>query len=235
MFITKENFAIVLDNVYRMIDQKPHEYVLPILEDLYKFDSKNPAVLTMLCHVYYWKKEYAKAFHYVKKALDIDSENTQALKYKAWIYDKTGDQKNCIATLEKLITTGKGDFEVYDQYAEYLEQNHLYHSALIFYTKALQDNNFLFQVSHAAIGGGNCYSKAGAFGLAREVYDIILMEHPNDLLALHNKANNSIQSGNLMEGENICHRILQINPEFKITQQLLIDINQKKKDTKNGK
>ena len=190
MEITNENYLETLNEVLDDINTKPQNEVLLNLEALYAFDKKNIVVLKALTHIHYRLKNYTEAFNYVSQALDIDPEDEMALKYSAWIYDETGDQKHFVKTLEQLITKGKADFEVYNEYAKYQENEGFILNALGSYTLALGSDENFNQAIHAAIGGANCYSKLGAYGIANEIYDTVLLVHTDNKMALYGKAYN---------------------------------------------
>ncbi|HCY77731.1 MAG TPA: hypothetical protein DHV28_17605 [Ignavibacteriales bacterium] len=228
MKITNENYLVTLNKVLDDIDTKPHNKVLPILELLNDFDRKDIVVLKALTHIHFRSKDYAKALHYVLNALDIDPEDTQALKYKAWLYDQTGDKKLYIKTLEHLIALGKADFEVYDQYAEYQENKGLILNALGSYTMALSSDESFQQAIHAAIGGANCYSKLGAYGIAHEIYDTVLLVHPDDKIALYGKSYNYYLNKKINIAEKICKKIVSNHPDFQHPKDLLDLINKQK-------
>ncbi len=228
MKITNENYLVTLNKVLDDIDTKPHNKVLPILELLNDFDRKDIVVLKALTHIHFRNKDYAKALHYVLNALDIDPEDTQALKYKAWLYDQTGDKKLYIKTLEHLIALGKADFEVYDQYAEYQENKGLILNALGSYTMALSSDESFHQAIHAAIGGANCYSKLGAYGIANEIYDTVLLVHLNDKMALYGKAYSYYLNNKINSAEKICKKLVSDYSDFQHPKDLLDLINKQK-------
>ncbi|QQS37125.1 MAG: hypothetical protein IPM56_04005 [Ignavibacteriales bacterium] len=228
MKITNENYLDTLNKVLDDIDTKPHNKVLPVLELLNEFDRKDIVVLKALTHIHFRNKDYAKALHYVLNALDIDPEDVQALKYKAWLYDETGDKKLYVRTLEHLIALGKADFEVYDQYAEYQENKGFILNSLGSYTSALSSDENFQQAIHAAIGGANCYSKLGAYGIANEIYDTVLMVHPDDKIALYGKAYNYYLSNKINSAEKICKKLASDHSDFQHPKDLLDLINKQK-------
>jgi tetratricopeptide (TPR) repeat protein len=228
MKITNDNYLITLNKVLDDIDTKPHNKVLPILELLNDFDRKDIVVLKALTHIHFRSKDYAKALHYILNALDIDPEDTQALKYKAWLYDETGDKKLYVKTLEHLIALGKADFEVYDQYAEYQENEGFILNALGSYTLALGSDENFHQAIHAAIGGANCYSKLGAYGIANEIYDTVLLVYPNSEMALYNEAHNYYLANKIKSAEKICKKLVSKHPDFQHPKDLLDLINKQK-------
>lgn len=230
MKITNENYLETLNKVLNDIDTKPHNKVLPILELLNDFDRKDIVVLKALTHIHFRGKDYAKALHYVLNALDIDPEDAQALKYKAWLYDETGDKKLYLRTLEHLIALGKADFEVYDQYAEYLENEGSILKALGSYTMALCSGENFHQAIHAAIGGANCYSKMGAYGIANEIYDTVLLVHPDDKIALYGKAYNYYLNKKINRAEKICKKLVSKHSDFQNSKDLLNSIIKQKEN-----
>jgi tetratricopeptide (TPR) repeat protein len=215
--------------VLQDIDMLPHDKVLPKLEALYNNNPKDVVTLKALAHIYYHKKYYAKAMHYILNALDISPNDAQALKYKAWIYDETGDRLHAMKTLWEIVDAGEADGEVYDQLGAMEEQDGNFLVGLGSYTRAIQDPNYL-QTMHAAIGGANCYSKAGAFEIADEIYDTLLDVSPGYWLILHNKANNLYLKGDLDKAEIILLEIISKDPHCEISKLLLEDIKKKKNE-----
>jgi tetratricopeptide (TPR) repeat protein len=228
MNITNENYLVTLNKVLDDIDTKPHNKVLPVLELLNDFDRKDIVVLKALTHIHFRNKDYAKALHYVLNALDIDPEDVQALKYKAWLYDETGDKQLYVRTLEYLIALGNADFEIYDQYAEYQENEGFILNALGSYTMALGSDENFHQAIHAAIGGANCYSKMGAYGIANEIYDTVLLVHPDDKIALYGKAYNYYLDNKINSAEKICKKLVSDHSDFQHPKDLLDLINKQK-------
>jgi|GEM_PF-6765261 len=229
MFITDANYLETQGKSLDAIDIKPDREVLPDLEALYAFNKKDIVLLKALTQIHYRLKNYAEAFHFVLQALDIDPEDEMALKYKAWLYDETGDKKQYVKTLEQLIKMGTDDFKVYDQYAEYLEDNGYVLSALGNYTLALSCDKEYHHAIHAAIGGANCYSKLEANGIAAEIYDMILLEFPKDKYGLYGKAYIKYLSNHIMSSTKLCELVLSIDPNFKEANELLQLLNKKGK------
>lgn len=213
--------------VLRDIDRLPHDLVLPKLEILYNNDPKDIMVLNALAHIYYNKRAYAKAMQYVLNVLIESPNDVQALKYKAWVSNETGGEKQCKDILWQIFKAGNADWEVVDHLAEMNEQDGQYLAALGFYTLALKEPDNL-QPVHAAIGGANCYCNAGAFGIADEIYDTLLDVYPGDGLILHNKANNFYLKGELDKAEKILLEIIAKDPQFEISKLLLVDIKFKR-------
>ena len=225
MKITNENYLGTLNKVLNDIDTKPLDDVLPILESLHDFNNRDIVVLKALAHIHFRKKNYTQSLHYILNALDVDPKDGQALKYKAWLYDETGDKKQYVKTLEHLITLGKADFEVYDQYAEYQENEGFILNALGSYTLALGSDENYDQAIHAAIGGANCYSKMGAYGIADEIYDTVLLEYPDSIIALYGKAYNYYLDNKIKSAEMICKKLTSNHPDFEYAKELLNLIN----------
>ena len=229
MFITDANYLETQRKSLDAIDIKLDKEVLPDLEALYAFNKKDIVVLKALTHIHYRLKNYAEAFHFVLQALDIDPEDEMALKYKAWLYDETGDKKQYFKTLEQLIALGTDDFEVYDQYAEDLENKGFVLNALGNYTSALSCDKNTHQAIHAAIGGANCYSKLKANGIAAEIYDMILLEFPKDKYGLYGKAYIKYLSNHIISSTKLCELVLSSDPNFKEANELLQLLNKKGK------
>ena len=224
MRIDSNNYLQKLTEVLENINSKPAGDILPDLEALYAFDKKDIVVLNALTHIHYGLENYAKAFHFVLQVLDIDPADEMALKYKAWLYDETGDKKQYVKTLEQLIASGTDDFEVYDQYAEYLEDSGYVLRALHNYTLALSCDKEYHHAIHAAIGGANCYSKMGAYGIADEIYNTVLLEYPDSEFALYGKANNYYINNNKTTAEFICKILISNHPNFQHAKDLLHSI-----------
>jgi len=230
-YLFKKFYQRLKEEVLKNIDSKPHKKILPKLEILYNNNPKDVMVLMALTHVYYHKKDYAKAMHYVLNALDANPNDSLALKYKAWIYDETGDKKHYEETLLQIYDAGNADWEVYDELAVRYEQSGHFLKALGLYTLALKDPDN-YQPAYAAIGAANCYCNAGAFGIADEIYDTLLDVYPGDGLILHNKANNFYLKGELDKAEKILLEIIAKDPHFEISKLLLGDINRKRNEIK---
>lgn len=226
--IDSNNYLMKRTEVLENINSKPAGDILPDLEALYLFDKKDITVLGALAHIHFMKKNYAKAEHFILKALDIDPEDAQSLKYRALLYDKNGNQKQYILTLEKLIKSGTQDFEVYNRYAEILENKGFIFYALEIYKLALSCDNYFKQAEFAAIGGANCYSKMGAYGIADEIYNTILLEYPDSEFAHHGKAYNYYINNNKTTAELICKTLISKYPNFQNAKNLLKLINTQK-------
>jgi len=225
--IDSNNYLQKLTEVLENIDSKPAGDILPDLKALYSFDKKDIVVLKALTYIHYRLKNYTKAFHYVLRALDIDPEDEMALKYKALLYYETHDENNYLKTLDQLIAVETDDFEVYDQFAEYLENKGSVLNALGNYTLALSCNENLHHAIHAAIGGANCYGKMGAYGIADEIYDMILLEFPKDKYGLYGKAYIKYLSNHINSSAKICDLLLSRDPNFKEANELLQLLNKK--------
>ena len=216
----QDNSEYVMDKILGEIDTRPHDVVLPKLEALYRINQKDVNVLTALAHIYYHQKDYAKAFFYVLNALDICPNNIRALKYKAWIYNERGNEEQYTKTLLQIFNSGKADWEVHDQLAVCFEENGDFLQALGLFTNALKDPNNL-QPFHAALGGANCYSKAGAFEIADEIYDTLLNVWPDDLLTIYNKATNYLAKGEKDKSQALLQEIIRKDPTFQMAIELL--------------
>lgn len=100
-----------LINAYK--NGESDDIVLDLIEQLQKLDKDNITLLNILCDIYIVDEDYNQAFAFVKRVLEIDSENIEAICNMGMIYYNKKNYQKAIEYLQKAINRNQNQ-ELYD-------------------------------------------------------------------------------------------------------------------------
>lgn len=151
-------------------------YYKQAIELLYKAlakESENLEIISELGELYYLLKNFDRAKHYIKKALEIDEEHIHSLKLLRQIYSDENDVINAgkIANKIYVLTNTQDDLEIF---LNFLNKQGKYYQATGF-KDFIQSNKVAYQVGYA-------FYKVQKLDDAREVLENLLDKDCQSLL-----------------------------------------------------
>jgi adenylate cyclase len=177
--------------------------------------------MTYLMDVYYGSSEsplisFAQASKFLKKAIALDNENSDAHLVLANLYLIRREHGKAIAAAERAIALNRNGADAYANLGYILSLSGRSDEAIEFFEKAIRLNPI--PPSHYLHQLGIAYRNLGRYDEAMEAYKKALQRSPTNLFAHLGLAATYISLGRAEEAHNEAAEIARMDPKFSLEQ-----------------
>ncbi len=189
-----------------------------------EIDSSSPGIYLAMAENYYMLGEFKSSIRQVSKALQIDSDNLEALELLAVAYEKLEAYSKALHVLERYAELQPGDLEILYNLTSLQVINKQYDKAFLTYRDLVERG--LEDVEYR-LGIGHQFLQATAFEYAEKIYldilaDFPALEDPYLALAAVSKA-----QGDTTSAVEWYRKAALKNPDFNDAKMELLNIYEK--------